>query len=135
MFSQCFVDHYSLLRISLFVSVFRASHLNAGMLFAIKKSSLQNALCVVSYFMCVHLDQQKIDCEQSGQAVQSCKTQQQPMVMMEQVGTRVCSTGKRPTTTVLLVVTARLCCGTTLAVGATSTGGFRLVVMLGAETT
>ena len=36
----------------------------------------------------------------------------------------------------LLVVTARLCCGTTLAVGATSTtGGFRLVVMLGAETT
>ena len=97
------MDHYSLLRISLFVSVFRASHLNAEMLFAIKKSSLQYALCVVSCFVCVHLDQQKIDCEQSGQAVQSCKTQQQPMVMMEQVGTSS-TTGKRPTTTVLLFV-------------------------------
>lgn len=83
------MDHYSLLRISLFVSVFRASHLNAEMLFAIKKSSLQNALlCGFMFCVCVHLDQQKIDCEQSsGQAVQSCKTQQQPMVMMEQVGT------------------------------------------------
>ena len=72
----------------------------------------------------MHLDQQKIDCEQSGQAVQSCKTQQQPMVMMEQVGTSS-TTGKRPTTTVLLFVREVVSGGDVIGFMGQSLMGFR----------